>query len=348
MDDRFIINVASGKGGTGKTLLCALLAEMLGNRGIPTLLIDLDFFVRGLTALLYFHQQEAIYLTNKNQITVSDLFVKKNNKNISSKLKNLGIVRYHSFDVLPSVSRVDELLNYKDIMPDDRDEAATILKKLFSILPDRYKVILIDCRAGYDELISAIHICSDITICVEEEDDIAKVTADNLIKQLQIDSETPLFRLINKARNIENEEDLKEAKRSINEIGPIPFDIDVMNTFGKPTFWHDISKSLYRVAVIKAWNRLCIKMKLNYELPETRFSPLAFSSIEKLLTLFSINQRLFLVYGVILTTIGFVLAFSGGEFINFIAKDPVRIIGLITGVVGFITIVGVLLRSKRR
>jgi len=37
MADRMVINVVSGKGGTGKTLLTAVLADMLGNRMFPSL-----------------------------------------------------------------------------------------------------------------------------------------------------------------------------------------------------------------------------------------------------------------------------------------------------------------------
>ena len=50
-----IINVISGKGGTGKSLCTAVLADALAKKCGPVLVIDLDIFVRGLTAL-YCHQ----------------------------------------------------------------------------------------------------------------------------------------------------------------------------------------------------------------------------------------------------------------------------------------------------
>ena len=49
--DPIILAVVSGKGGVGKTMLSVALAQEL-SLGAPTLLIDLDFFNRGLTGLM--------------------------------------------------------------------------------------------------------------------------------------------------------------------------------------------------------------------------------------------------------------------------------------------------------
>lgn len=342
-----IISVTSGKGGTGKTIFCAILADLLGNRGINVLLVDLDFFVRGLTSLLYFHRKEAIYLANEDQLTVSDIFIKKNGRKKIALISELGIARYRSFDVLPSVSRIDELLNYKDIMPDDRDIAIHKLNEVISKIPNKYDLIILDCRSGYDELISGIHIISSLTICVEEEDQISKVTSDNLVKQLQNDSNTPLFRLINKSRNLETEKDLEKAKRGINEIGPIPFDMDVLRSFGEPDFWERINRSLYKAGVVKSWNRLCNKMLFNYELEETRVSPLPSKSVESLFLMFGLSERFFLFYGIIISIFGFALAITGRNFRHYILEDPVRGFGFIVGIAAFTMVIGVLLRSKK-
>ena len=341
-----IINVASGKGGTGKTLLCSILAELLGNKSVSVLLVDLDFFVRGLTSLLYFHKHEAIHLVEKNQLTVSDIFVFKDFKKDIDK-EELGISRYRSFDILPSVSRIDELLNYKDIMPDNRDIALECLKKLITKIRKDYDLIIFDCRSGYDELISAVHSLSDFTICVEEEDDISKITADNLIKQLRNDSNTPIFRILNKARSIRSEKDLAEAKRSIGEVGPIPFDIDVMNSFGRETFWEEINRSLYKSAVIKAWNKLCTKMALNYELPDSRVSPVVSEQIEKMFTLFGGHDRVLLFYGAFIALLGFGFAVTGQEFLTILRQDPIRAIGFVSGLFGVLMIFTVFLKSKK-
>ena len=347
MKDKKIINVASGKGGTGKTLLCAILADLLGNSGVNVLLVDLDFFVRGLTTLLYFHKKEALFLVDENQLTVSDIFIDKYKQKKDIFVSDLGISRYRSFDVLPSVSRVDELLNYKDIMPDNRDIAIEKLEQLITRIPEKYDLIILDSRSGYDELISAIHTISSLTICVEEEDQISKVTSDNFIKQLQNDSNTPLFRLINKARNLETEKDLEKSKRSINEIGPIPFDMDVLKSFGEPNFWERIHSTLYKTGVIKSWNKLCIKMSLNYELKDARISPLPSASIEILLSMFGSRERIFLLYGIILSFFGLAVFFTGEDFFYLLRKDPIRMFGLVSGFLGLVMIIWILLRIKK-
>lgn len=341
-----IINIASGKGGTGKTLFCASLADLLGNRGLNILIVDLDFFVRGLTTLLYFHKKEALFLVDEKQITVSDIFINKSSRKDIEKL-DLGIIRYRSFDVLPAVSRVDELLNYDDIMPDNIDIAEKLLEKLIAKIPNSYDVVIFDSRSGYDELIAGIHGKSDVTLCVEEEDQISKITSDNLIKQLQKGPSTPLLRLINKARNIETEADLEKTNRSINEIGPIPFDIDILKSFGEYGFWENIRSSLYISGVIKSWNKLCIKMSYNFELDDSRMSPLPSHKLERKLSLFSKYDRVFLVYGLLLSFLGMTISITGEKFLYLIQEDPFRLTGLVIGVSGIFMVLTILLRSKK-
>src|SRR6266550_1196467 len=99
MSDPTIINVISGKGGTGKTLFSAILAEMLGNKGVSILVVDMDIFVRGLTALLYFQRGESLLITERDDLAVADFFTHK--QRILKDLYSgpLGIYRYRSFDV---------------------------------------------------------------------------------------------------------------------------------------------------------------------------------------------------------------------------------------------------------
>lgn len=150
---RTIINIASGKGGTGKTLFAATLAEALGNIGVSVLVVDMDIFVRGLTALLYFHKREALNLAPEERLSVSDLFTEKIEESKQAGERMLGISRYRSFDVLPAVKRIDENLSYKDLLPDTRDEAKAVINHLLNTIPSEYEIVLLDSRSGYDELI---------------------------------------------------------------------------------------------------------------------------------------------------------------------------------------------------
>ncbi|MNC62134.1 hypothetical protein D3C75_1121260 [compost metagenome] len=124
----------------------------------------MDVFVRGLTSLLYFHRDEKLHIVEKDKLTVSDFFVKK----IFYPSENLGIVKYRSFDVLPAVHRIDQKLNFQDLAPNTKSEAKEILAALIRSLSDKYRYIILDSRAGYDELVAATHELSTISICVEE------------------------------------------------------------------------------------------------------------------------------------------------------------------------------------
>jgi len=325
-----IINIVSGKGGTGKTLLTAVLAEMLGNDGYKVVVVDMDVFVRGLTSLLYFHKKE-IVLANDNELTVSEIFMDKGDFDISGK-SNLSIARYRSFDVIPSVSRVDELLEFKDLMPDTKQEARSIISAMIGKIPNDYDLILLDSRAGYDELIASTHALSDISICIEEEDDISKITSDNLIKQLQEDADNPLFRLTNKAQKDSYTD--KEENIGISNLGKIPFDMDVMRSFGGKSFWIDINKTLYKSALGRAWNNLSTKMGLGIHIEIIRNSPIGSESVEKKLQLYSITDRIFILYGLIIGFFGILYGLFGLRGItNLIFNE--QSLALITGLIGF-------------
>lgn len=301
---RTVINVISGKGGTGKTLFTAVAAEMLGNEGASVLVADLDIFVRGLTALLYFHKNESLVVTEKHEIPVSSFFKykgslpdsnRRNSGGTNSKRK-VSISRYRSFDVLPSVAYVNQLLDFRDMMPGSIEEAAKIVSSLLENIPNDYDFIFLDSRAGYDELISASHEISDFSICVEEDDDISMITTDNLIEQLRSDNKFKnLFRLKNKVRS--DKQVTGSTSNGITFLGSVPFDTDVMNSFGTKNFWMDINKSIYYEAVKNIWNTLSNKMNLGFVLQETRISPLGSGKFEKKLSLLSINKRILFLYG---------------------------------------------------
>ena len=56
--------------------------------------------------------------------------------------KELGISRYRSFSVLPSVSRVDEVLEFKNILPDTAEEAERTLRHLLGRVSEDYEVVI--------------------------------------------------------------------------------------------------------------------------------------------------------------------------------------------------------------
>ncbi len=353
-----IINIISGKGGTGKTLFACVLADMLGNApDTSVLMVDLDVFVRGLTSLLYFHREERLHIAAEDELVVAKLFTGKVTKP-SPTLHRLAITKYRSFDVVPAVSRIDEVLSVHDLSPDNHLEARRILQTLLALIPAKYRFVVLDSRAGYDELIAATHELSDVSICVEEPDPISRVTADNLLAQLRSDSQTPLFRLTNKARGITSEKDLQRETtrplppplqvRDVTDLGLIPFDMDVLNSFGAKDFWDQIVHSLYRVAVTRVWNRLAAELQLGVELSSPRLSPVGSERLEARVGLLAWRERIYLVYGLLIALVGIVYGLGGREMLVLFQEDPLRLVSLVIGFLGLVFTLSIFLRLGRR
>lgn len=136
------------------------------------------------------------------------------------------------------------------------------LEPVFKI-PEKYEYIFLDSRAGYDSLIAATHKVSKISLCVEEDDNISMITSENLISQLKEDSgatnspSATILQIKNKAREMQS----SGGGMGVNFLGALPFDADVMKSFGTPTFWRDIDNSLYKEALVKVWNSLSKKWR---------------------------------------------------------------------------------------
>jgi septum site-determining protein MinD len=326
-----ILNVVSGKGGTGKTLLACVLADMLGNAADSrTVVVDLDFFVRGLTSLLYFHQDEKLEITGGDVVTVAHFFAKKQAVPIS----NLAVLKYRSFDVVPAVDRIDERLNFDDIGPNTQEEARRILSSLIRSLGNQYSYIILDSRAGYDELVSAAHELSRASICVEEQDPISRITSENLISQLSADSRVPVFRLVNKVRGIRSVTDFRSGSQSVTDLGLIPFDMDILSSFGMHSFWDTVAGSLYRWALAKSWNVLSAKLQLKTELQMPRVSPVVDERAESILGFLGTKERVLFAYGALLGVLGIGYGFVGREVLLALREDPTRAASIAIGIAG--------------
>ncbi|MCK8095523.1 AAA family ATPase [Pseudoalteromonas sp. 1CM17D] len=345
MSEAKIINIVSGKGGTGKTLLTAVLADLLGNENNSTLIVDLDVFVRGLTSLLYYHKKERLELIESDEISIADFFIDKGDLDISGKAK-IATARYRTFDVVPSVSRVDEILTFTDLMPDTKSEAINLLSLLMKKFKTQYDFILLDSRAGYDELVAASHFISDVSVCVEEEDSISKITSNNLVNQLKEDSDSPIFRLTNKSRSTGQSTD----NLAVDNLGLVPFDMDVMKTFGTQYFWTDITRTLYRSSIAKAWNNLSNKLGWNITVSEFRATPFGSDKVEKKLQFFSVKDRILLVYGLIIGFTGLLYPLIDISWIDNILSQPdgmVRVLAMFTGLFGFGLSAWIILKNKK-
>ena len=216
--DPVIINIISGKGGTGKTLICASLAMYLSrslmekqeeemrlnresnqnwNPSPETLVIDLDLFVRGLTGLLTYQiakkeDRRKAVIGKNGQLTVWEFFQKHNAEN-GDNWRNipLSISRFEtyagSFDAIPATPRISALLkDMNSTIPPDYDKAYVILKDLLDKAKEsgQYRYIFLDNRAGYDGFVCAAYSLSDFSVCVTDGDDVCNIVTDTLIYNL--------------------------------------------------------------------------------------------------------------------------------------------------------------------
>jgi len=350
-----IINIISGKGGTGKTLLTAVFAEMLGNAGAKVLVVDLDVFVRGLTALLYYQRNKSLKITDMDCSSVSEFFRQKG----QIKNEKAFISKYSSFDVFPSVLSVVEKLNFRDVMPNSFCEAVNILYSILDTIPKDYEFIFLDSRAGYDELIAASHSVSNFSICIEEDDDISMITSKNLIAQLDSESfpemeSKQIFRIRNKTRQNVYSEDNQLS--DLFFLGSIPFDTDVMNSFGTDYFWEDIGKSLYKEAAIEVWNNLAERMELSVKLMSRRISPLGSKKIDKRISMLSSKNRVLFSYGILMASVSLIFtiyspflwdSWYGTIFIN-PDFNPINMLTLLGAVLGILLILYSVIKNNDR
>src|ERR1700676_31845 len=103
------------------------------------------------------------------------------------------------------------------------------------------------------------------------------------------------------ARGIHDEADFGKSSRGVTDLGAIPFDMDVLSNFGGPHFWEAITHSLYRSGLVRAWNVFSSKLQIGIDLTVPRVSPVGNERLEAGLGVFSSSDRVFLLYGLLLS-----------------------------------------------
>lgn len=298
-----VISVVSGKGGSGKSLLTAILGRALAREGDRVLLVDMDIFVRGLTVLLFgFKRPER----REGHVTVSDLLgifaaQSKDRPPLDEDPERYMIQRFFECDVLPAVDNVSAPLDYDDRSLSDEEFCNASIRKLIASVQGDYDYVILDNRAGMDSLIAASCRNAQIVLSVAEDDDVGRQTNVNLVRFLQSRQKARVvYTIINKGRNIRSYPDVKARSRQRHEfamLGVIPFDIEVLEDFGADRFWTTVMETLYFRALIDAWNELA-KAESVREISEAkyRFPPKIFMArgqgrytlLERALRLYSI------------------------------------------------------------
>lgn len=170
----YIVSFVSGKGGVGKTMLAVAFAKEL-SLGSSTLLIDLDFFNRGLSALL----------GNKDHIIAS-----------VPKPRFLQTEKTAENDTWSVVQVTDNLyhITYPDLQPSDMQKFVTLpVESLAEALNEFIQkaakkcgcsFVVLDCHGGPDNSSFAASIVSDHTLLVSEPDRVTFRGTLNFLRQL--------------------------------------------------------------------------------------------------------------------------------------------------------------------
>lgn len=305
-----VISIVSGKGGCGKTLLTAVIGRALAREGLKVLLIDFDIFVRGLTILLADYLEKG--LQTKTKITVSDLLLSSESQNIGNLLpEKLAIFRFFKCDVLPACSNIAAPLDYDQKQLSSFKFCKSIVNKLLSNVKNKYDIILIDNRASIDSLVLATCHCSDVIISVAEDDDLCLQTNSNIVNHLRYkQSIKNVYTIINKGRRITSYDGLKNMswhRPEFNYVGVIPFDIEIMEDFGKSRFWLTFHETLYFRAIIDVWNNMAKMEGLKrISLKKYRFPPSIFMSKKE--GKFTMIERMMRLYSIMLVFAGIFMA----------------------------------------
>jgi len=237
-----VICLASAKGGSGKTSICANLASLLNNLGKKCLIIDCDAATHGMTLMYLVEVSNNITSGNKGlfDFQISDLTKENLNKNIIS-VEN-GV------DFLPAT--------YKFVSgfdPEDNFEESA-LRNILKLVKDQYDVVFLDAQAGSDKYscLAMNKEISDEVVIVTEYDPLSSAGVERLKEVIGDDlSYSRTWILLNKMLP-EFIENFSEFLSISKYLSPIPWNADVVRAYAKRKLALDTTKgNTYTLSMIK-------------------------------------------------------------------------------------------------
>ncbi len=186
-----IINIVSGKGGVGKSLLSVNLAISLSERNRKVLLFDAD---------IGFGSVE-ILLGSTVKKTLKDYFRK------SSSLDDILTHSEYGIDILSSGLDVEDLVYFN---VGDKSQ----LYRDFINVTRRYDYIILDFPPGYNESLENFYEASDFLVVVSTPEPTSLINTYTFIKVMAVKGVDPkeLHLVMNMVK------DLKEGRRTIDKL----------------------------------------------------------------------------------------------------------------------------------
>jgi flagellar biosynthesis protein FlhG len=158
------IAVASGKGGTGKTIIAATIAQILDHVGFPALLMDADAATAGMT--YYFIVKKAtIRGVGLTEIGRADIAAKGEQEIRSMMASAIQPIRDSKNAYFLGIGNHREF--YAKISP---DMFGYIYRDLLNKLQQEYRWIIVDCRGGIDRDSMEVYKSVDEILLVLEPD----------------------------------------------------------------------------------------------------------------------------------------------------------------------------------
>lgn len=333
-----VISICSGKGGTGKTIISACLGYLMDREKVRVLLIDGDLSVRGLSALLYLDSGRLLLTEH---ISLAEFLKHEITPDSDESIDAASVETYRGmFRIMPSTKRIDDLIDY-ETFPSSFKELGDRVKVLLSLIHKQFDYILIDARAGADPLTLSFASISDAVVLVGEEDDVSNVTLTNYRKEL--DAKLPnakKYVIINKSRQRREISKLS----GFEHLGVIPFDLDVIDSYGTPDFWGRIHGTNFLLQLTRVWNTLA-KYEGYQQIPEPPVKGVKIVTTAPSLGQYSLRERVSLIMGGMITGGAFIL----GSYLVTTGRELMQqelLFLLISGFFGLILMTGTLIFPK--
>jgi flagellar biosynthesis protein FlhG len=185
------IAVVSGKGGSGKTMLVAVIAQTLDQLQIPTIIVDADTGTGGMTFYLGLKQvaNTSVGLVDV-AITLKDSQIPELPQGSLQPLENYKHIEFFGLgDHERLYDEVDEKL-----IPD-------LLHQTLTLLKEQKKWLVVDCRGGIDR--ESLAVCQEVDdiVIVAETDTTSFQATQHLVRVLSVNRLAHKLRgfIINKA-----------------------------------------------------------------------------------------------------------------------------------------------------
>ena len=191
MKEPKIINVVSGKGGVGKSVIAVNLSIVLGERGKKVLLFDSD---------IGFGSVE-ILLGSNSKKTLKDYFRK------SASLEEIVLKTDYGIDMLSSGLDVEDLVYFN---VGDK----TQLYRDFVNVMGRYDYVVLDFPPGYNENLENFYEASDFLIVITTPEPTSLINTYTFVKVMVVKGVDPkeIHIVMNMVR------DLKEGRRTLDKL----------------------------------------------------------------------------------------------------------------------------------